>query len=71
MNAKGIVKNYLRGKVRRTSGATGMSAYEIAVANGFKGTEKEWLASLGAYHVEEWEFKLEDGSTITKEVCIR
>ena len=26
----------------------GMSAYEIAVVNGFKGTEKEWLASLQA-----------------------
>jgi hypothetical protein len=24
----------------------GKSAYEVAVANGFKGTEEEWLASL-------------------------
>ena len=27
-------------------GAPGKSAYEIAVANGFSGTEAEWLASL-------------------------
>ena len=26
----------------------GMSAYQIAVQNGFKGTEKEWLATLQA-----------------------
>jgi len=29
-----------------TAGQNGKSAYEIAVANGFKGTETEWLASL-------------------------
>ena len=28
------------------SGANGKSAYEVAVANGFEGTEKEWLESL-------------------------
>ena len=28
------------------SGGSGASAYEIAVANGFVGTESEWLASL-------------------------
>jgi hypothetical protein len=27
-------------------GATGLSAYDIAVANGFEGTEEEWLESL-------------------------
>ena len=29
-----------------TTGADGASAFEIAVANGFEGTEAEWLASL-------------------------
>lgn len=29
-----------------STGAPGKSAYEVAVANGFKGTQKEWLASL-------------------------
>jgi hypothetical protein len=28
------------------TGATGASAYEVAVQNGFEGTEEEWLASL-------------------------
>ena len=28
------------------AGAEGASAYELAVANGFVGTEQEWLASL-------------------------
>jgi hypothetical protein len=31
-----------------TPGAPGASAYQIAVANGFVGTETEWLASLAA-----------------------
>ncbi len=29
-------------------GAQGLSAYDIAVANGFEGTEQEWLDSLKA-----------------------
>ena len=29
-----------------SGGKDGLSAYEIAVKNGFKGTEQEWLASL-------------------------
>lgn len=33
-------------KVQTTGGRNGMSAYEIAVKNGFEGTEQEWLASL-------------------------
>lgn len=32
--------------VTRKSGDDGQSAYEIAVANGFVGTEAEWLESL-------------------------
>ncbi|MDE5789182.1 MAG: hypothetical protein K2H78_02070, partial [Clostridia bacterium] len=32
--------------VKGPQGATGKSAYEVAVANGFEGTEAEWLASL-------------------------
>lgn len=30
-------------------GANGLSAYEIAVKNGFEGTEQEWLDSLQGY----------------------
>lgn len=32
-----------------TFGVPGASAYEVAVKNGFKGTEAEWLASLQGY----------------------
>ena len=73
MNAKGIVKNYLRGKVRHTSGATGLSAYEIAVLNGFNGSERDWLESLGSIEgfAETWTFTMETGDTITKEVYVK
>lgn len=30
-------------------GEDGMSAYEVAVKNGFEGTEQEWLNSLNGY----------------------
>lgn len=36
----------LIGTVSGQPGADGKSAYELAVANGFSGTEAEWLASL-------------------------
>lgn len=36
------------GNITEIRAIRGMSAYEIAVANGFKGTEKEWLATLQA-----------------------
>lgn len=36
----------IRGKVNSPDVIHGKSAYEIAVANGFDGTEEEWLASL-------------------------
>lgn len=36
----------LKGEGGGTGGENGASAYEIAVANGFVGTEQEWLASL-------------------------
>ena len=32
--------------ISKPTGENGLSAYEIAVANGFEGTEAEWLASL-------------------------
>lgn len=41
----GVLKNYrlLVNKIRTNQG---LSAYEVAVKNGFQGTESEWLASL-------------------------
>lgn len=35
-------------RVGASSGANGLSAYELAVDNGFVGTEEEWLDSLGS-----------------------
>lgn len=40
------VKKRLIGKIHLLREIPGYSAYEIALKNGFKGTEKEWLASL-------------------------
>lgn len=36
----------LRGKLRGLKTIHGHSAYEVAVINGFSGTEEEWLASM-------------------------
>ena len=36
----------LRGRINRLEELQGYSAYEVAVVNGFVGTEDEWLASL-------------------------
>ena len=33
-------------ELEKTGGKNGLSAYEIAVQNGFEGTETEWLESL-------------------------
>lgn len=41
------------GNVSNIPAICGMSAYQIAVKNGFKGTEKEWLASLEADPINE------------------
>lgn len=30
-------------------GENGLSAYEVAVKNGYEGTEEEWLSTLGGY----------------------
>ena len=41
-NTVGQIKEYVDSKAG-TSGTAGKSAYEIAVDNGFVGTETEWL----------------------------
>lgn len=41
-----MANNYLRG-VLGFKGERGYSAYEVAVRNGYKGSEKDWLATLG------------------------
>lgn len=48
MSIKGTAESYveLRGSLSMPDMITGKSAYEIALLNGFEGTEAEWLASL-------------------------
>lgn len=48
MSTKGKAESFveMRGSITIPDMIKGKSAYEIAVANGFKGTEAEWLASL-------------------------
>lgn len=40
------MSNVLRGTVMNPEKVYGKSAYEVAVANGFDGTEEEWLESI-------------------------
>lgn len=41
-----LMKTYVKQQIEGAGGLKGKSAYEIAVDNGFQGTEKEWLLSL-------------------------
>ena len=43
---KKIEEAYQKGELNGANGLDGLSAYQIAVKNGFEGTEKEWLESL-------------------------
>jgi trimeric autotransporter adhesin len=51
---------------RGVKGADGKSAYEIAVENGFVGTQAEWIASLagGAQAQIDWN-EVDGGSAAT------
>lgn len=49
------------GNYQIVTGPAGQSAYDLAVDDGFEGTEEEWLASLvGAGASQEWVFNIED-----------
>ena len=49
-------------------GPRGYSAYEVAVQDGFEGTEEEWLASLQGYDGKSaYEIAVEDGFVGTEE----
>lgn len=45
--------NTLSGNLNAVLGKDGASAYELAVANGFEGTEEEWLSSIPEKAAEE------------------
>lgn len=53
------LKRFVKGKINLLSTLHGYSAYEIAVINGFKGTEEEWLASLkgDTYEITEDDYE--------------
>jgi hypothetical protein len=46
LNGNVSEKNVIVGKIGNINSIHGKSAYEIALINGFKGTEQEWLESL-------------------------
>ena len=49
------------------SGSNGLSAYEIAVENGFVGTEKEWINSLNKNNeIEELKKQINELKAIMK-----
>lgn len=58
-----IVKNYV---VVSDLGSPGASAYQIAVANGFVGTEEEWLASLVPEFVDSVQHEVKLDEAISK-----
>ena len=41
-----LLKRYVSESIANVDGLKGKSAYEIAVDNGFSGSEQEWLESL-------------------------
>ena len=54
-------------ELRVKIGSDGVSAYEIAISNGFAGTESEWLASLeGADGASAYEVAVSNGFTGTE-----
>ena len=55
----------LRGKINRLDELRGYSAYEVALINGFEGTEEEWLTSLNALHSVS--AKIVDGVLVVKQ----
>jgi hypothetical protein len=46
MKQREIIAWVLQEQINELNIGTGKSAYEVAVDNGFVGTEQEWLASL-------------------------
>jgi hypothetical protein len=59
------------GSIFAVDGQDGKSAYEVALDNGFEGTEEEWLASLkgekGETGLSEWDHVITDAEDFTTE----
>lgn len=63
MSIKGKAESYvkMRGSISKPDAIVGKSAYEIALAHGFEGTEEEWLLSLKGEDGEQGKpFEYED-----------
>ena len=68
MNIKAEFSSGIRSGVQvggYVKGLDGKSAYQIAVENGFEGTEKEWLESLEGYSPSVQLERKENGVLIT------
>ena len=66
MSIKGNAGSYyeIKGSVSFLRTIQGKSAYEVAVINGFKGTEEEWLASLKGEKGDPYSLTEEDKTDI-------
>ncbi len=63
------IKRVIEGKIDLLKTLHGYSAYEIALINGFKGTEQEWLASLKGEKGDKYTLTAEDIEIISKAVA--
>lgn len=62
-----LLKRFLEKKISE-EGLEGKSAYDIAVDNGFEGTEEEWLESLKGDNVDLSEYLKITDSLSTDEI---
>ena len=62
-----LLKGFLEKKISE-EGLEGKSAYDIAVDNGFEGTEEEWLESLKGDNVDLSEYLKITDSLSTDEI---
>jgi hypothetical protein len=51
-------------------GLNGLSAYEVAVNNGFSGSEQEWLDSIAAANIADFSFDLVEGEETLSRMTI-
>lgn len=58
----------LRGTINKLRVTRGYSAYEVAVINGFSGTEEEWLESLKGEKGDRGDGATEDGVVLKDRV---
>ena len=68
LKGKTAAEGLLRGKINGLETIKGYSAYEIALINGFEGTEEEWLESLrGSDALHSVRAKIVDGVLVVEQ----